>query len=156
MRTAPAARFTLAAGRTPRVLVSAISALAAGSAALWAARKMAWPGEVSSAGAVAAALVVFAMLMAYHQCAAVSLRWDGGLWQLARADGAVETPGDLAVVVDIGPWMLLRFDAGPGVSPLWLSAHQSGVKPRWHALRCAVYSPRPAATPDASVEEAAL
>jgi hypothetical protein len=76
------------------------------------------------------------------------LRWDGALWHLAGtasgADG--ERPGTLAIALDGGPWMLLRFraaqpDARPWVR--WLALSRRDVGGQWHALRCAVYSPRP-------------
>jgi len=156
MRAAPAAQFMLAGRRAPRMVAAAIAALAVGGVAAWAARKMLLPDGLSVVVAVAAALLVFALLIVNTERWALSLRWDGRAWHLARPERPIETPGELLVIVDLGPWMLLRFDAGPGAPSQWLSAHQGSVKPRWHALRCAVYSPRPAATPDASVEEAAL
>jgi hypothetical protein len=84
---------------------------------------------------------------------AVCLRWDGQSWGLGRPDADPDTfvTGNLVVTIDLGPWMLLRF------SPLmlatsrwrptstWVPAQRLGVEPHWHGLRCAVYSPRPAA-----------
>ena len=43
------------------------------------------------------------------------LRWDGALWHVsggAQAEaGGDEPAGELAVMLDLGPWMLLRFCA---------------------------------------------
>ncbi len=77
-----------------------------------------------------------------------TLRWDGEVWRLAdgvpdRAEGA---PGTLAVALDGGHWMLLRFratPAGSGRRVRWLALSRRDLGGQWHALRCAVYSPRP-------------
>jgi hypothetical protein len=77
----------------------------------------------------------------------VSLRWDGHCWHLGplQIPGKEPRPGQLTVAIDLGGWMLLRFvpNAGPRRAR-WLPAQRRGVAAQWHALRCAVYSPRPA------------
>ena len=84
---------------------------------------------------------------------AVSLRWDGQVWHLGPADAPVDAsvPGELAVAIDLGRWMLLWFrPAAPQPRPLltWLPAQRRGIEPHWHALRCAVHSPRAPAAAD--------
>jgi hypothetical protein len=76
------------------------------------------------------------------------LRWDGAVWHLvdAASSSAGEQPGTMAVALDGGHWMLLRFrvtqaDARPRVR--WLALSRRELGGAWHALRCAVYSPRP-------------
>jgi hypothetical protein len=54
-------------------------------------------------------------------------------------------PGNVAVVIDLGPWMLLRFTADAPPRTTWLPVQRRGLEAQWHALRCAVYSPRPVA-----------
>jgi hypothetical protein len=52
------------------------------------------------------------------------------------------------VAVDLGAWMLLRFerDATPRLRRIvWLPLQRRGLETPWHALRCAVYSARPVA-----------
>ncbi len=76
------------------------------------------------------------------------LRWDGEVWRLSDgATGAAgESPGTVAVALDGGHWMLLRFratPAGPGRRVCWLALSRRDLLGQWHALRCAVYSPRP-------------
>ncbi len=71
------------------------------------------------------------------------LRWDGEVWRL---DGA-EQAGTLAVALDGGHWMLLRLRSieGPAWRRVrWLALSRRDLGGQWHALRCAVYSPRPA------------
>ncbi len=76
------------------------------------------------------------------------LSWDGADWQLAGAASGRggEQPGTLAVALDGGHWMLLHFratqaDARPRTR--WLALSRRDLGSQWHALRCAVYSPRP-------------
>ena len=76
------------------------------------------------------------------------LRWDGAVWHLdlAATGTAGERSGAMVIALDGGSWMLLRFraaqaDAGPRVR--WLALSRRDLGSQWHALRCAVYSPRP-------------
>lgn len=67
------------------------------------------------------------------------LRWDGtAWWWRASASGAVEEPGSLHVMIDLGRWMLLRFDAPAAGLRAWLpvSSRLADDGP----LRAAVYS----------------
>jgi hypothetical protein len=60
--------------------------------------------------------------------------------------------GELQVAIDLGAWMLLHFVPDVGhraCSVSWLPVQRRGLESQWHALRCAVYSPRPAAGVDA-------
>ena len=83
---------------------------------------------------------------------AAELSWDGQCWTLRPTTPTHTEPvaGEISVAVDLGPWLLLRFR--PATSsrwrpPSWLPVQRVGIEPQWHALRCAVYSPRP---PDAA------
>ena len=95
----------------------------------------------------AAALLPLAWSLARTR--AVQLRWDGQGWTLQAAPpppGNVPTPGDITVAVDLGLWMLLRFQpqaASRWSLPLWLPVQRRGIEAQWHGLRCAIYSPRP-------------
>jgi hypothetical protein len=82
-----------------------------------------------------------------------SLRWDTLNWRLGPLDSVSEEPfaGRLTVVMDLGSWMLLRFvQTAPVVrryglrTQSCLAVQRRGLEPQWHALRCAVYSSRPA------------
>jgi hypothetical protein len=89
------------------------------------------------------------------RCSAMSLRWDTQTWRLgpASAVGEEPWPGHLAVTMDFGAWMLLRFEHDVTHTPrrvTWLPVQRLGIEPQWHALRCAVYSSRPAGGPDGS------
>jgi hypothetical protein len=76
------------------------------------------------------------------------LAWDGEVWQLVEtgAIGTAGRPGSLAIALDGGHWMLLRFRAkeAPAARRVcWLALGRRDLGGQWHALRCAVYSPRP-------------
>ena len=78
----------------------------------------------------------------------VGLRWDGQVWHLSRAHGPAAEPvaGDVVLAIDLGVWMLLRFEPAArvaGIRRVWLPVQRVGLEAEWHALRCAVYSPRP-------------
>ncbi len=83
----------------------------------------------------------------------MSLRWDTETWRLGPAASIGEEPwsGQLAVLIDLGPWMLLSFrlqEQSPKlgfVRPMrWLAVQRGGLSESWHGFRCAVYSTRPA------------
>jgi hypothetical protein len=84
----------------------------------------------------------------------VELRWDTQRWHIVRASSPDEPgPGRLTIALDLGAWMLLRFDHEPSAAPgaarrtTWLPVQRRGLEARWHALRCALYCARPAAAP---------
>lgn len=132
-----------------------------GLAALGFASTVAWtmtrdrPVETLSVVAAGLAAVTIAVLGAslIHRTRATDLRWDGLAWHLGPI-GDAATAGELRVAIDIGPWMLLHFtSARPDARPrtLWLPVQRRGLEAQWHALRCAVYSPRPAPGDDAQI-----
>lgn len=109
-----------------------------------------WVAGVATA-ALASASWLAAGLAASPAC---GLRWDGRSWfvsPIARSgvpSGVVDAvPGDVAVMIDLGPWLLLRFaperPQSASTVPQWLPVQRRGLEASWHALRCAVHSPRP-------------
>ncbi|MDO9091956.1 MAG: hypothetical protein Q7U99_04825 [Rubrivivax sp.] len=79
---------------------------------------------------------------------AIHLSWDGQIWQ---ADGQ---PGPVEVMVDLGPWLLLRLKpvapaSGKTSASVWIPLAASEAGPALHALRAAVYCPAPEPTPGA-------
>lgn len=99
--------------------------------------------------AALAALAMAWLAVSLGRVKAADLRWDGRCWHLGQpaAPDRDPMPGELHVAMDLGPWMLLRFTAGaPGTRArvVWLPVQRRGIETQWHALRCAVHSPRPA------------
>jgi len=80
------------------------------------------------------------------------LRWTGQCWELEDgiAGGGPRRTGDVALMIDLGSWLLLRFtpSAQEGRTARWLPVERRGHEGEWHALRCALHSSRPA--PDSS------
>ena len=153
MRASPAFQISLHRFGVWRGAVLVLAALAASSMAAWVLTRA---QPVGAAPVIAAVLAgaVLAWLAGSSMRSPAALRWDGERWHLgvpaSSPDAAV--PGDLAVTIDLGPWMLLRFEPAAGVGlgsrRIWLPVQRRGIEAQWHALRCAVYSPRPTPGPD--------
>ena len=148
MRAVAACQFTLRRFGAWRLAITALAVGAALALACWfAAQPLPMRGGIT----VVVGLVVAAVLglgATQGRVAAVSLRWDGLDWHVGTVEsvGHEAATGTLTVALDLGTWMLLRFQADtlrrrPQVT--WLPAQRRGLESQWHALRCAVYSPRP-------------
>jgi hypothetical protein len=92
----------------------------------------------------AAAMAVAAFRLWQHARAAGerTLRWDGHDWVLlSAAPGGAEQRGDAELMLDLGPWMLVRFlpYAGPG-GATWLPLTAGLDLARWAALRGALWN----------------
>jgi hypothetical protein len=70
----------------------------------------------------------------------VDLVWDGQRW---TADGE---PGQLDVMLDVGPALLLRLRPEAGGRPRWMAVTAAEAGPAMHSLRVAAYH-RPPALP---------
>ena len=153
MRAAPACQFSLQRFGVWRGVVLVLATLGIATMAAWLIlRESPLTSPTAIAAALAAALLV-ALGASLAQAPAVDLRWDGRTWHLGPPS-AEPASGDLSVALDLGPWMLLRFSpAAPATRPrtTWLPVQRPGLESQWHALRCAVYSPRPAPPEDAPV-----
>jgi hypothetical protein len=104
--------------------------------------------------AIQAALALWIGAMAFaafwrsRKSAAASertLRWDGQDWILAGgASGRPDQRGDAALMLDLGPWMLVRFvpyaAAGRRGAATWLPLTLDGDFARWAALRGALWN----------------
>jgi hypothetical protein len=100
----------------------------------------------ASATAALGALISLVCLAGLWRKPALTLRWDSRRWLMAREDGA-EQAGELAVAIDLGAWMLLRFVPAGRRSASWIALQRCGLEGQWHALRCAVYTAQPTLPP---------
>ena len=151
MRAAPACQFPLRRFGAWRIAVLALVALGIAAMTSWLILReppLTSPGSLLGA---LATLGLAALAAPLARAPDVDLRWDGRVWHLGPASGE-PVAGALSVAIDLGPWMLLRFrPAAPAAHPprtTWLPTQRRGLESQWHALRCAVYSPRPAPADD--------
>jgi hypothetical protein len=132
MRAAPALRVTVRRFAAWRAAVALLCAATAAALAAWWAAAL-W--------AVAAAVLAGAASLALTRRPPLALSWDGERWQAGSGGDASVTP---RVMLDLGDFLLLRLDCVGRAD--WLPVQRSGLDGSWHALRCALYSPRPAAS----------
>ncbi|CAG1019805.1 hypothetical protein BURC_04721 [Burkholderiaceae bacterium] len=150
MRASPAFQVTLRRFGIWRTLVAALLLSASAGLAAWALTGGAEDGDTWLPPALAAGgLLMIVLATQTLRCPPLSLRWDAQAWHLGPASAAGEEPwpGRVAVAMDFGAWMLLRFEHNLTAARrrvIWLPVQRRGIEPQWHALRCAVYSSRPA------------
>ena len=136
MRASPACQFSLRRFGAWRIAVFALTGAGAAGMAGWLVGRDP-PASVGLLMLVAAAaLPMLGCAVSLWRVPAQSLRWDGQVWQLDAASG------ELSVAIDLGPWVLLRFSPEGQRRGQWLPVQCLGLEAQWHALRCAVYSPR--------------
>jgi hypothetical protein len=114
-------------------------------------------GLAAWGGLLAACAAVLALVRSLWRDDPVLLRWDGQCWSWGRPDAQGRARGRLQVALDLQDWLLLRLQPEAGATPgsvLWLPVERQGGAARWHALRCAVYSPTPVAD-DVTARESA-
>lgn len=148
MRAAPAIQVSLnhfGAWRAAMLVLTLFGVLALGG---WLAGRDGLSAAHRGISMVVAAGVLLWLCMSLARLPAVQLAWDGQRWTLKPTAPARAEPiaGEITVGIDLGPWMLLRFRPATSsrwARPSWLPVQRRGLEPQWHALRCAVYSPRP-------------
>jgi hypothetical protein len=140
VRQAPPVGVTCTGRGAWRVGSALLAALAAASVAAWASAHALLPVLSQSMVALLAALAAGAFAWVRAAVPPAQLVWDGAAWRL---DGE---PGRLAVALDLGGWLLLRFDAEAG-GRRWLPVGAAEAGAAWHALRCAVLARTTAPAP---------
>jgi hypothetical protein len=162
MRAPPPVEYTSALGRGWRVALSLLVGASVAVplawvlpyfAAHWGSR---YPDAVSEAlgnplaqlalALWTAAMVVAAFWLARRASTAGerTLRWDGQDWVLAgEAPGRPDQRGAATLMLDLGPWMLVRFlplaSSHLGAA-IWLPLTVAGDLARWAALRGALWN----------------
>ena len=132
-----------------RVAVSTAAFAAAAASLAWmiASRNTVSLPLLVAVGTAAAGIVAVATTL--WRVEAGTLRSESGSWSFTpSAAPAASEPGELAVAIDLGSFMLLSFQAA-GRPRRWLPAQRRGLESGWHALRAAVHAPRPPAAADA-------
>lgn len=162
MRAPPPVEFSSVLGRAWRAALSLLVGASVAVPLAWGLPYLAapWDGRqpdalsgalgnplVQAALAVwVAAMVVAAVWLATQRAATDerTLRWDGQDWVLAAGPGGgPDRRGDAALMLDLGPWMLVRFvpyaSSGLGAGA-WLPLTAAGELARWAALRGALWN----------------
>ncbi len=123
------------------VCMAAVSLLA--WALSWSAAST-WLSRFAVVWVVATTAALGWFLLRQRTGAAGLLTWDGAAWQWVPAAGA-SRQGTVQVMIDLGPWLLLRFS--PSVAPVasvWLAISRRAAVGQWPAWRAALFAPRPA------------
>jgi hypothetical protein len=154
MHAAPAVSVTVPPSKAWRAALVGWAALLVVATCAWAAQ---YGTPLAYALPALLLCAVAVLLRRAWRRPPLRLAWDGQGWQLgAAADGSESRRGCVAIAMDLGPWILLHFRAdsfeGAGRRSVWLPLARAGLASQWHALRCALYSPRPAASAAATTE----
>ena len=160
MRTAPALHVSLTRFGIWRAAVVVLTLLGSLTSAGWLIGQEGLAGLAKGVAMLAVAALLWVLGLSLMRLPARRLSWDGQCWTLLdlTAGGTESVAGDVSVALDLGPWMLLRFRPVAGsawwqsmqsMHSTWLPVQRHGIGPQWHALRCAVYSPRAAKAADA-------
>ena len=160
MRAPPPVEFTSALGRAWRGALSLLVAASVAVPLAWGLPYFAahWGSlhpdpfldllaapSVQAAIAAGVALMVFTAAWLSRRGAAAherTLRWDGQDWVLAGDAHRPDARGDATLMLDLGPWMLVRFlpYAGGWGAATWLPLTLAGDLARWAALRGALWN----------------
>ena len=149
MHGSPPCTITVARFTAWRVAVALVALAVLASLAAWmVGSPLAEAGWVR-AGVALGALGCLGLAASLWRQPAVRLRWDGTGWAAAPAGHPeAERPGRLDVAIDLGSFLLLRFVPASGsgrTAARWIPVGRAGLEREWHAFRCAVHSPTPAA-----------
>jgi hypothetical protein len=150
MRAAPAVYVSLRRFSAWRATVLALALAGLMVTCAWLLGRDAIPVSTLAVGMGCSALALVWLGLSLGRVQAVDLCWDGQGWSLKSPllVNADPVAGDISIAIDLGAWMLLRFrpvNASRWSLPIWLPVQRRGIEPQWHALRCAVHAPRPAA-----------
>jgi hypothetical protein len=164
MRTPPPVEYPSRLSRTWRSLLSLLVGAGLASLVAWALpyvgahEAVGQPGAVfgmladpvaEAALALAMGSVAFVVVWLTWKSGSAgerTLRWDGQDWVLVvRPGGLPDQRGDVALILDLGPWMLVHFmpqgARGLGLrSGTWLPLTLDGDPARWAALRGALWN----------------
>ena len=140
MHAAPPLRMNLAPDRRWQAFTVACTGVAAANLAAWLTSVAEWPGpRVAAAALLAAALASLACLRWVRRLEAPGLLvWDGANWSWSGGEAPV-SEGRVRVMIDLGAWMLLRFESAVTLSGnTWLAASRRQAGALWPAWRTAL------------------
>ena len=145
MRAAPPVQALSCSAGPWRWIQVTLYASSAAVAAGWSAARLWQPGAgslgVGKAFGLGAAIAAWLGLAPRR----AQLVWDGNAWKMRR-ERAAACAGQPRLMLDLGSWMLVRFDPEgvPASSAVWLPLSRSDAVASWPALRVALHAPQPA------------
>jgi hypothetical protein len=135
VHAAPPVRVSLGRIAGWIVFVCLCTGFAAANLAAWVLLRNEAPVAIAIVlGLVAAALAAWRM---QRSPTPADLNWNGSQWHWQGL------AGDVQVALDLGAWMLLRFEPLVG-RRRWIAASRASAVGPWAALRAALYARRPA------------
>jgi hypothetical protein len=137
MRTAPPVSVHCTGGAFWRGVQTLLPALATAAFGAWVAGHSQW--SVGTTAAVVWLLSALVAVLAWRAAAprVATLNWDGQEWTVD------EMAGQLLVMMDLGPWLLLRWMPAQRGRTRWLAVSASEAGAAWHGLRAALYAKLP-------------
>ena len=147
MRVAPPVQaLSCSAGPWQSIQV-ALYALSTAVAVWWAGAHLGQTGTLLALVSLLAGLVAAIVARGALSEPALRLAWDGSAWRLQPPRG--EGPaGRVALMLDLGGWMLVRFtpsSAGRWAwgGATWLPLCRRDVASAWPTIRVALHAPQP-------------
>ena len=135
MRAAPAVSVRCSLGGAWRSVVALLPALATAALLAWGAGHLQWASGPAWLVVVLATCLVALVAWRRARPQPLLLAWDGQRW---TADGHA---GDLDLMMDLGPWMLLRLRPDETARrAFWIPVSAADTGAAGHALRAALYS----------------
>ncbi len=146
MRVAPPVQALSCSAGPWRSIQLALYATSAAVTIGWAWATLSEPGAGPLAAGLLAGLVAWRVARCALPAHSTPLAWDGTAWQLRLPGGDVRC-GQVALMLDLGDWMLVRFrPAGASrLAEVWLPLSRRDTAADWPALRVALHAPQPAA-----------
>jgi hypothetical protein len=136
MRVAPPVQASSCGAGPWRLFQQALVALSTAVATGWAGAQLGVEGAALTGVVLAIGLAVAWWAGRRWVTPSRRLAWDGAAWQL-QPEGLT---GQVALMIDLGDWMLLRFSPGAR----WLPLSRRDAATDWQALRVALHAaPRP-------------
>jgi hypothetical protein len=147
MRGTPEIQFVVRRFLFWQLGVLTVAAVGVAALAAWVIARQPVAPPLTWSGAAGVAIAGCIVAVTLVRLPAWTLHWDGRAWHAAAAGRAdAFEAARVVVAIDLGAWMLLRFDpVARRAAPLWLPVQRRGLETQWHALRCAVHAAAPTA-----------
>ncbi len=135
MRVAPPVQALSCSAGPWRLFQQALVALSTAVAVAWAGAQSGVEGVALAGGALALGLASAWWAGRRLVKPARRLAWDGATWSLHPES----LTGQVALMIDLGDWMLVRFSPGAH----WLPLSRGDAAADWQALRVALHAAPP-------------